>query len=85
MNWNIGDLAVCINSGAISLPGGESDSKTLIKGDTYIVIGCEPWPWEPWAGHPCLQLDGFSYAGFAVERFRKVVTDGAASLIEVMA
>ena len=85
MTWNIGDQAVCINSGAISLPGGMSDSKTLRVGETYTVVGCQPWPCEPWAGHPCLQLEGLSYAGFAVERFRKVITDGAVSLNEVMA
>lgn len=73
-DWNLGDLALCINNSKIFHSGGVSTGEGLIKGKVYgavvsISVGSE------WEDAPILLTFENDYAARRASRFIKVTPD----------
>jgi hypothetical protein len=76
-DWQVGDLAVCINAGPLLFNGRLSNGGgLLVEGRTYRVVALIVREDQPWAGIACLVTDDADgHDGFATCRFRKIRPD----------
>jgi len=71
--WQVGDLAVCVDAGPIRIGNRFNARPDLIEGHVYRVIALDCAHPE-WQNEPCLELEGVFFLA-SVQRFRKIRPD----------
>lgn len=77
-DWQVGDLAVCVDAGPSTFNGRLSNPARygLLEGRRYRVTGMIIRADSPWQGVHCLLIDDPTFRlGLASIRFRKILPD----------